>query len=137
MTLPRPYIPLKVRLTAALLQLGLDPARAQLDHDPALELRKRTDDGGYIPPANDPRYLVYRSSEAHERKTNGPGGEKRITTRGSDTGEAKKLRHLTAQQEESRRRMLAKECGNPPPRTGKIQSRGFDRRSRRMRKGKT
>ena len=39
MTAKRPYIPLRTRLDAALLQLGLDPATAELHHNPPLALR--------------------------------------------------------------------------------------------------
>jgi hypothetical protein len=45
-----------------------------LDHDPALENRlKVIDENGihtaYIPDANDPRYLIFRTAEDHKTKT--------------------------------------------------------------------
>lgn len=112
---PRPYIPLAVKCTVAKRQLesaGIKPISThklstflflaldalaanigcqrsdlQLDHDPALILRKfnkRT--GKYTPDANDPAYLVYREHDDHLHKTTGrkPGAEKTVTTKGSD-----------------------------------------------------
>ena len=124
MTITRPYVPLKVKLDAALIQLGLDPKTTQLDHRPALARRERTEDGGYIPDANDPRYLEWVDPDEHKRRTFGNGA----TTRGSDIGEIAKTRRLTLNQEAVRRRMLAKEPGNPPPKSGKIRSRKFQTR---------
>lgn len=110
---PRPYIPLSVRcmvvarqhyeagrnptafredgetlrnFTArAIASLGFE--RPQLDHDPALILRKfnpRT--GKYKPDANDPAFLVYREHDDHLQKTTGRkvGAAKTVTTKGSD-----------------------------------------------------
>jgi hypothetical protein len=105
--LPRPSIPLQVQLHAALLQLGLDPAHADLDHDPALGLRKRSPDGkDYIPAANDPRYLVWRDRKAHRTKTSGT----KATSAGSDVhliAKGKRIRRVNA---EAQRRILAQRC---------------------------
>lgn len=120
--LPRRKVPLAVALKVALRQLGLN--KPELDHQPALGLRERTPDGGYIPHEHDPDYLVWRDAEEHAVKTRGNGA----TTAGSDVGNMRHVRDLTKSQEEFRRRMLLKECGNPPPRTGKIKSRGFEKR---------
>ena len=95
----RKYIPLKVRLAVALRQLaeakGCDPKALRLDHDPALELRdwnaRKTDT---VPPANSMLHLLYRVDEDHKTKTYGPGGEKRITTRGGDNHTAKRIERL-------------------------------------------
>jgi hypothetical protein len=86
--LPRPYIPVSVRWKVAdrqcdfpqwvsrtkrtldnLLRAYFGGKRVHLDHEPALALRKRTRSGGYIPPANDPDYLVYRVEADHRIKT--------------------------------------------------------------------
>lgn len=95
--LPRPYIPIPVRVLVAERQLvewgtsvshiGKLPGgfgrrrlayilhklfgdeKYHLDHDPALENRLRTADGGYIPDANHPRYLTYRTDVDHAIKT--------------------------------------------------------------------
>lgn len=94
--LPRPYIPIDVRLKVAERQLGrswfirgqsrrerlrlmlllLFPNKEvfQLDHDPALENRRLTwgygDSYQYYPDANDPDFLIYREKHAHYIKTN-------------------------------------------------------------------
>lgn len=124
----RPHIPLAVQRDAAILQLGLDPATAELDHCPALSARKRTEDGGYIPEANDPRFLQWLAPEAHKVKTFGRGGTKRVTTAGSDLHLAAKTRRLTKREEEFRRRVLAKEPRQEPKRGGRIPSRPFQKR---------
>lgn len=161
----RPYIPLAARLEAALRQLGLDPATAELDHDPALELRDRVPIVGpipsakklthipdpnpspiigwkYFPDANDPRYLVWRSKAEHATKTNGPGNEKRITTRGGDHGDAAHLRRVTKKEAAFRARLLAKGHSaraaddlmdllpDARPKKRKIASRGFQKRKK-------
>ena len=69
----------------------------QLDHDPALILRrfsKRT--GKYTPAANDPDHLVYRQKDDHLQKTTGrkPGAAKTVTTKGSDIGLKTKFARL-------------------------------------------
>jgi hypothetical protein len=64
----------------------------QLDHDPALILRKYKVDqrkpkaAWFTPNANDPDHLVYRVLGDHGQKTTGrkPGAAKTITTKGSD-----------------------------------------------------
>lgn len=112
---PRPHIPLKVRFHVAyrqaaqampfrglldasyplpqrlgqLLNMLFGDEECQLDHDPALILRKfdeRT--GKYTPDANDPEFLVYLRKDDHQQKTTGrkPGALKTITTKGSDIG---------------------------------------------------
>ena len=68
--------------------------KVELDHDPALSLRrfnKRT--GKYTPDANNPEYLVYRPVAEHLQKTVGrkPGAERTVTTKGSDVWLNKKF----------------------------------------------
>lgn len=131
MALPRPHMSLSVKLAACLDALGFKPDdEIEWDHTWALGLRERTADGGYIPDANDPRYIRPRLKETHALKTRGNGA----TTAGSDVGNMRHLRDLTKSQEEARRRMLAKQCGKPRERTGTIPSRPFDKRPRPMRK---
>lgn len=90
----RSHIGLSVKLQAALLQLGLDPKTAELDHDPALGLRPfSTVTGDYDPPENDPRYLVWRDSVEHRKKTSGT----KATSAGSDV-------HLIAKSKRIRRK---------------------------------
>ena len=73
------------------------PNDFQLDHDPALILRKfnpRT--GKYTPDANDPAHLIYRDTADHLQKTTGrkPGAERTVTTKGSDIGIKTKFARL-------------------------------------------
>lgn len=80
-----------------LIQLLFYGGKVELDHDPALELRRfnqRT--GKYSPDANNPYYLVYRLKPNHLQKTVGrkPGAERTVTTKGSDVWLAKKYRKL-------------------------------------------
>ena len=68
-----------VKLHAALYQLGLEPHEVELDHDPALALRPIDPvTGDTVPPANDPRYLVWRTKAEHAVKTTGRRGESRL-----------------------------------------------------------
>jgi hypothetical protein len=69
---------------------------AELDHDPALSLRKRRRDGRYIPDANDPRFLIYRLKPNHLEKSTGrkPGASRTVTSIGSDVYLWKKFRRL-------------------------------------------
>lgn len=69
---PRPYMPMKVRLDAALLALGLDPSNVEFDHCPSLGIRPYDPVTGlYSPDANDSRYIMPRAKADHARKTNG------------------------------------------------------------------
>lgn len=111
----RPHIPLRVQLDAALFQLGLDPRKAELDHDPALQLRAYDEaTGKYNPDANNPRFLVWRSAESHAQKTFKDNG----TGRGDLTAMAVSRKVRTAH-ELHQARMAAKEAGKsarPPAR---------------------
>jgi len=87
--------PLTDQISKGLACLGL--VNPQLDHDPALILRKfipRT--GLYSPRANDPNHLIYRAKADHQQKTTGrrPGAERTITTKGSDIGLKTKFARL-------------------------------------------
>ena len=112
MKLVRPYIPIDVRLKVAERQLGhswsingqgrkerlrlmlkllFANEPFQLDHDPALTNRpynKKT--RRYTPDANDPDYLVYRSTAGHEIKTRvrGDGAQH------SDLGLRRKMKRI-------------------------------------------
>ena len=93
--LPRPYIPLALRVQVAVrqladvgkaehkfakyVQLGLrlkwaiedlfGDRKAELHHRPALVNRRRKRNGDYDPPANDPAYLVYLADDDHDVET--------------------------------------------------------------------
>src|SRR6266481_2892265 len=69
----------------------------QLDHEPALGLRKlNLETGEYRPRANDHRYLIYRPKDQHLEKTTGrkPGAERTVTSKGSDIWLMQKFRKL-------------------------------------------
>lgn len=106
--LPRPHMSLSVKLAACLDALGFKPDdEIEWDHVWALGLRERTADGGYIPDANDPRYIRPRLKDGHAVKTRGNGA----TTAGSDVGNMRHLRDLTRKEREFRERLLMKEAG--------------------------
>jgi hypothetical protein len=114
----RKHIPLMVKLHAALYQLGFEPHEVELDHDPALALRPiDPETGDTIPPANDPKALIWRPKAEHREKTFGRGGEKRITTAGGDIHAIAKARRLSKEHEEFRRRLTEK-----PPREERPKS---------------
>lgn len=80
-----------------LLFLLFKGKEVQLDHDPALVLRKRSKrTGKFVPDANDPTFLVYRLAQDHLHKTTGrrPGAATTVTAKGSDVWLAKKWRKL-------------------------------------------
>lgn len=109
--LPRPSIPIKIKLQVALRQLSLTLGDKilQLDHDPALELREfDPSTGKYTPDANDPDYLIWRGEGDHDKKTHGPGGEKRITTKGSDNHTREHREAVSASEQKWRESMLKK-----------------------------
>lgn len=129
---PRPYIPLSVRVAVAERQFpkhrelwalylsiawNCDADRLgflldhlsqmfgdvlQLDHDPALILRKykvdqrKPEAAWFTPNANDPDHLIYRPLREHLQKTVGrkADAEKTVTTKGSDSWLKTKFRRL-------------------------------------------
>ncbi|MEN5275823.1 hypothetical protein ABE527_02625 [Brucella sp. TWI432] len=96
--------------------MGLKIEQVQFDHNPALCFRPvNPETGDTIPPANDPEHIDMLLITEHKEKTFGKGGEKRITTAGSDIGNYRKSIRLKKGQEEMRRRMLAKEPGSETP----------------------
>ncbi len=135
---PRKAVPMKLQRDLALKlcadlmrRMGMveeaEPVSFELDHDPALVLRDVDPaTGRHIPHQHDPEYLIWKTGKAHDRKTNGRGGEKRTTTYGSDKHVAAKLTRLTdAEIERHRRQMLGpSERSAVPAKPGpKMQSR--------------
>ena len=114
--IPRRKVPLRTQLHAALDQLGLDPATAELDHAPALALRLiNAALSDYDPPQLDPQYLRWRGKAEHKTKTFGV----KATSAGSDVHLIAKGKRIDRAHEEFRRRILAKEPGRsarPPSR---------------------
>lgn len=127
----RKAIPDRVKLIAALRRFGLVIEQVQFDHAPALALRPINPvTGDTIPPANDPEHIQMLLIVEHKAKTFGPGGEKRITTAGSDIGNIAKTRRVTKDQEDFQRRMLAKEAGEKPERKSKWPKRSFPKKQK-------
>lgn len=132
---PRKQIPDRIKLLVALRRFGLSISDVQFDHYPALALRPHNDlTGDTIPPANDPEYINMLLVEEHRIKTYGPGGEKRITTAGSDSHAIAKVRRLAPAKSDFDRRVLAKSTdGDRPSETQpkrKIPSRPFPKRKK-------
>jgi hypothetical protein len=126
----RKAIPDRVKLIAALRRFNLKIEDVQFDHNPALGLRPVNPfTGDTIPPANDPDHIEMLLIAEHKEKTFGRGGEKRISTADGDVGKIAKVNRITAAQEEARRRMLAKDQGEEPPkRKSKWPTRPFSTR---------
>lgn len=110
-------------------------ARAiRFDHRPALwerEFNDATQD--FVPPQNDPEFIEAIGSVVHDHRTFGPGGDRRTTTAGSDLNRRAKVHRLSKEEEEFRRRLLAKasytepELGNRKN-ARKLPSRPFPKR---------
>lgn len=121
--LHRPGITLECKVEALLAQGVLCPCgcgeiikkgEGQFDHWPALELR--TYDPAtkkYSPDANDPKFMAYRKTGHHDKKTNGPGGEKRITAKGGDNHTRKHIDAQSASHRDFLERM--QKAGKPVP----------------------
>jgi hypothetical protein len=137
---PRPHVPIAVRVEVAerdvlkgpwwplyercvnlslgrrlSILLGHFPKGTQLDHDPALILRKFDEDTGlYTPDANDPACLTYREPREHLQKTIGrkADAEKTVTTKGSDIWLKSKFNRLEGR---TKQRTKAKIPSKPNP----------------------
>jgi hypothetical protein len=125
----RKAIPLRVKLQAALMAAGFTyeevttPGAIHFDHDPALGLRERVG-GDFLPAQLDPRFLVPRRVEEHRKKTSGAGA----TCAGSDVHKIAKVKRLSKEHEDFRRRMLAPDKPRKEPKR-KWPSRPFRSKS--------
>lgn len=132
----RPAMPDRVKIDVLLRkwQHGDPPfwsaADIHFDHRPGLWERKfDTETGDTSPPANDPDYIEAITKEEHDKRTNGPGGEKRITSAGSDTHRRAKGVRADKAHKEFVERVLTKRCAAKRKPTGnwkagrKLQSR--------------
>jgi len=130
----RPNMPLSVKLQAAILQLGLDPAKVDFDHNPALGLREFNEETKtYTPDANDPKFItVLERGEEHRIKTSGTPA----TSAGSDIHRIAKAKRLAKAQAALEAALQGKASGErtqarakpgkrPWPAGRKLQSRGF------------
>lgn len=112
---PRKAPGLAVKVAVLLRMLGL-VGPVQWDHRPPLWTRKwNATKGDTVPPANDPDHLVALSEKAHDTVTNGPGGERRITSAGGDTHARAKEKRLRDEQAAFRDRLLSKGTAEPRP----------------------
>jgi hypothetical protein len=124
--IPRRKVPLATQLAAALDQLGLTGTSPELDHVPALALRKvNAALGDYDPPQLDPQYLRWRGKAEHRIKTSGT----KATSAGSDIWKIAHGKRLTQTEEEFCRRMLAKEPGKSPRPASRWPKRSFGGRA--------
>jgi hypothetical protein len=138
----RKDIPLSVKLAAALRMLGFTKDdHVQYDHDPALGLRDWDEEKwDFVPPQLDPEYIVIRTRAAHRTKTSGRKGEARVTSYGSDAHAIAKIDRLEKDQAAFRAKLLSKGNGAETPEQSRsksrMQSRGFNGKSRPFRTGK-
>ena len=127
-------MPLSVKLQAAILQLGLDPARVDFDHNPALGLREFNEETKtYTPDANDPKFItVLERGEEHRVKTSGTPA----TSAGSDIHRIAKVKRLAKARAAHEAALQGKAAGERTqahakpgkrqwPSGRKLQSRGF------------
>lgn len=123
----RKAIPVAVKLESVLRLDGKCPHCSErlgdlkglnFDHRPALINRSVNEAGtDYVPPQLDPEFIEPMHIDCHKQRTFGPGGEKRITTAGSDIGIRDKVDRLSEGADEFRRMLMAK--GKPSkPTTG-------------------
>jgi hypothetical protein len=122
---PRRKVPLKAQLEAALRQLGFEPHEVDLDHDPALGLRPiDPETGQHRPHQHDPKALIWRPKAEHRAKTTGRRGESDLSlTFNGDQSRIAKAGRLEEASEDFRRRLLAKELGQPRECRGTIKAR--------------
>ena len=128
MTRRRKHRPLSVERDAALNALGLLGKAIHWDHRPALSHRPYDPATGlYEPDENDPRYLYPVLAETNKALAVGT----HVPLSG-DTSIAAKLKRISKDQEEFRRKLLAKsgsESLSPPTVSSrKIPSRPFSRK---------
>ena len=111
---------LRQKLDAALNQLGMLGVDIEWQHFPPIQMRVwNPDTQDTEPPANDPRFIVPMVKADHREQT-----------AKVDIPQIAKTKRMAAEQEEFRKRILSRECGEPRKPKGTIKSRGF-------KKGKT
>lgn len=94
----------------------------QLDHDPALILRRYSErTGKYTPAANNSDFLIYRRKDDHLQKTTGrkPGAERTVTTKGSDMGLKSKFARLDRKGKKPKAKIPARKNPWPKRKLGK------------------
>lgn len=131
-------IPLLVKLQVALRQLGYTVNEIHWDHTPPLALREWDPVAqDTIPAANDPNHIRILRIEDHKAVTTGRRGESDLSISfNGDVSRIAKARRLSKEEEAFRKRLLAKEAGQPREKTGSIKSRGFERRPKEPKRSK-
>lgn len=167
MRLPRPNIPLEIKLLVVMRQLGdfdadgfvasakeqrmlgdafnikkaelaellgCEPSDLRLDHDPALENRRRICNHRgefvrYVPDANDPEYLKYRTAHSHHIKTNVRGDGAQFADNVIAKRERRRQKKKTRRKPEWPEGKFRVQLRWPKR---KLQSRGFDNGKRKM-----
>lgn len=134
----RPAISNAVKLRVLLNQDGrcketgvkLAKGDIHFDHRPELwERQFDTEAWDTIPPANDHAHIEAITIKSHDIRTNGPGGEKRITTAGSGANRRAKIKRLTGVTGNGRKKAIPSHANAWPPKgSRKLQSRGFEKR---------
>ncbi len=110
----RKSISARSKLIVTLRELGLTVTEIQFDHDPALSARKWNErKGDFEPPQDDPRFIKLLMVDRHKVKTFGPGGTKRIHTRGSDISEPRRIERIAERHKEFCRTALAPKKRKP------------------------
>lgn len=130
----RPSLTLKAKVEAWENKAGGD---VRYDHRPPVERRQfDTETNDTIPPFQDGRFLEPLTRAAHDTRTFGPGGEKRVTTLNSDAHNRKQTRHVRRKEAAHGAVMVAKALGEPAPqperRKHKIANRPFAKGHRRL-----
>ena len=129
--------PLSVKLAVALHQLGFKPEEVQFDHNPALGIRPWDETKqDFVPPQQDPEWIVIRKKPDHRKKTNGSAA----TSYGSDKHAIAKIDRVSEAEEAFRRRLLAKsdpDIDAPERPRSRIPSREFSRQHRPLRSRST
>jgi len=133
----RPFMPLAVKLEAAILQLGLNPRAVEYHHDPELEVRPFDPiTNQYSPAANDAKYIRVVSVAEHANITNKDNG----TGRSSKTLVAHVRRSVSEHQRHTIA-MAAKVLGTPAPQDDKPRrkwaTRKFNSKGRNPMRGKS
>jgi hypothetical protein len=124
--LRRKHRPVSVERDACLELLGLLGKKIEWHHMPPLSQRPQDPHTGlYTPDENDPRHIVPMEVEAHRLQT---VGDRRPLS--GDISVAAKIKRVTKDQEEFRRKVLAKEPGQVRALKRTIQSRPFPKRKK-------
>lgn len=133
----RPAISDAVKLRVLLAQKGRCKASGvklmkgdiHMDHRPELWERKfDTEKWDTIPPANDPAHIEAITIAEHDKRTNGPGGERRITTAGSGAHRRAKIKRLNGTTPKRKGKKI-EAAAHPWPKGRKLQSKPFERRA--------